>query len=254
MNWKTPFLAVAIGVTAAALVAQETKKEETTTTQQSQQNPDGSIQSTTTKTTTVTGSVVRYTPGQTIVIQSTDGKTTTYTLGPSVEVPAAVQVGERVTISTEPASDGSGPAMVTRVETISLDSQGQMKSTTERTETSPSGETTRSTTVDSQGRMKTTTERTEMNQSGQVSKTTTTTVYGTVTAYEPGQSITIERPGQQTVTYTIDTESKVPENLVVGKSVTIRTTTIAGSSAPVARQITYRTVTKTTKSKTVSPQ
>src|SRR5712691_2961477 len=127
MNWKTPFLAVAIGVTAAALVAQETKKEETTTTQQTQQNPEGSTQ-TTTKTTTVTGSVVRYTPGQALVIQSADGKTTTYTLGPSVEVPAEVQVGKRVTISTEPASDGSGPAIVTHVETISVDSQGQVKS------------------------------------------------------------------------------------------------------------------------------
>jgi hypothetical protein len=210
MNCRTPLIAVALAATAITLAAQETK----TTQQTTQQNPDGSVQ-TTTKTTTITGSVVRYTPGQTIVIQSTDGKTTTYAIGASVEVPAEVQVGKKVTISTEPSSDGSGPALVTHVETTSVNSQGQTKTTTERTETNASGQT----------------------------KTTTTTVYGTVTAFEPGQSISIERPGQQTVTYTIDSASQLPQDLAVGKSVTIQTTTVSGS--PVVRRITYRTTTKT---------
>jgi hypothetical protein len=225
MNWKKPLIALAFGAAAATLVAQETKtttQKETTT----QQNPDGTIQ-TTTKTTTVTGSVVSYTPGQTIVLKSSDGKVTTYAIGSSIEVPSEVQVGKRVTVSTEPASDGSGPAMVTRFETTSIDSQGQVKNTMEKTEVSPSGQTT---------------------------KSTQTTVYGTVTAYEPGASITIEMPGQQTVTYTVTKESQLPQDLAVGKSVTISTSTLSGSTTPVARRITYRTTTKTTKSKTVNPQ
>jgi len=159
MNWKTPLIALAFGAAVATMVAQETKtttQKETTT----QQNPDGSMQTTTTKTTTVSGSVVRYTPGQMIVLKSTDGKETTYAIGPSIEVPAEVQVGKRITNATEPASDGSGPATVTRFETTSIDSQGQVKNTTEKTEVTASGQTT---------------------------KSTQTTVYGTVTAYEPGQ-------------------------------------------------------------------
>jgi hypothetical protein len=226
MNWKTPLIALAFGAAVATIVAQETKtttQKETTT----QQNPDGSMQTTTTKTTTVSGSVVRYTPGQTIVLKSTDGKETTYAIGPSIEVPAEVQVGKRITIATEPASDGSGPATVTRFETTSINSQGQVKNTTEKT---------------------------EVSQSGQTTKSTQTTVYGTVTAYEPGQSITIERPGQQTVTYTVSSESQLPQDLAVGKSVTITTTTMSGSTTPLARRVTYRTVTKTTKEKTVNPQ
>lgn len=210
MNCRTPLIAVALAATAITLAAQETK----TTQQTTQRNPDGSVQ-TTTKTTTFTGSVVRYAPGQTIVIKGTDGKTTTYTLGPSLEVPAEVQIGKTVTISSAPASDGSGPAVVTHIETTSVNSQGQTKTTSERTETNASGQT----------------------------KTTTTTVYGTVKSFEPGQSISIERPGQETVTYTIDAESQLPSDLAVGKSVTIQTTTVSGS--PVARRITYRTTTKT---------
>jgi len=225
MNWKKPLIALALGAAVATMVAQETKtttQKETTT----QQNPDGSIQ-TTTKTTTVTGSVVRYTPGQAIVLKSTDGKETTYAIGPSIEVPAEVQVGKRITIATEPASDGSGPAIVTRFETTSIDSQGQVKNTMEKT---------------------------EVSQSGQTTKSTQTTVYGTVTAYQPGQSITIEMPGQQTVTYTVTKESQLPQDLAVGKSVTISTTTMSGSTTPLARRVTYRTTTKTTKEKTVNPQ
>ena len=224
MRWKAILTALVFVTAATALAAQETK----TTTQQTteQRNPDGSVQ-TTTKTTTVSGSVVQFTPGQTIVIRSADGRTTTYSIGSTVEIPAEVQVGKRVTLSTEPASDGSGIAMVTHIETTSMNSQGQMKTTTERTETAPSGQTT---------------------------KSTTTTVYGTVTAYEPGQSITIERPGHQSVTYVIDTESQLPQDIAVGKTVTIRTTTSARSTSPVVRSVTYKTTTKTTRSKTVKPQ
>ena len=211
MNRRVPTLAAALLAGAMTVAAQQTTTEQTT-----QRNPDGSVQ-TTTKTTTVTGSVVRYDKGQSIEIRSADGKTTTYVLGPSVEVPSEVQVGRNVTISTEPASDGSGPAVVTRVQTTSVNSQGQTKMTTERTETNASGQT----------------------------KTTTTTVYGRVTAFEPGQSISVEEPGQRTVTYTIDQSSELPSDLAIGKTVTIQTTTVSGSPNAVVRKITYRTTTKT---------
>ena len=212
MNWRVPIVAAALVAGAMTLSAQQTTTREQTT----QQNPDGSVQ-TTTKTTTVTGSVVRYEPGQTIVLRSADGKTTTYAIGPAVEVPAEVQVGKTVSVSSQPASDGSGPALVTHVETTTVDAQGRTKKTTEMTETNASGQT----------------------------KTTTTTVYGMVTAFEPGQSISIERPGQQTVTYTIDASSQLPSGLAVGKTVTIQTTTVSGSQSPIVRRITYRTITKT---------
>jgi uncharacterized OB-fold protein len=211
MKWKMRLIALAFGATATALLAQET-----TTTKQ---------ESTTTKTTSASGSVVKYTPGQMIVIRSSDGKETTYTIASSADVPAEVQIGKTVTISTEPASDGSGPAVVTRIQTTSVDSSGQTKTTTEKTEASPSGTT----------------------------KTTTTTVAGTVTAFEPGQSITVEQPDHQTVTFTIDTQSQLPKDVSVGKTVTITTRTVSGSSSPVVRTVTYRTVTKKSSSST-NPQ
>src|SRR5215470_17842199 len=112
----------------------------------------------------------------------------------------------------------TGPAVVTRIQTTSVNSQGQTKTTSERTETNASGQT----------------------------KTTITTVYGKVTAFQPGQSISIEEPGQRTVTYTIDSSSELPADMAIGKTVTIQTTTVSGSPNPVVRKITYRTTTKTT--------
>ena len=204
MKWKPLVIAVVFGAATMSLMAQES-----TTTKQ---------ESTTTTTKSVTGSVVQYTPGQTIVLSGPDGKTVTYTIGSAVQVPAEVQVGKRVTVSTEPASDGSGMAVVTRIETTSVDASGQTKQTTEKTEQSPSGTT----------------------------KTmTSTSTYGTVTAFQPGQSITIEQPGHQTVTYMIDTQSQLPQDVTVGKTVTITTRTVSGSDKPVVRSITYRKVTTT---------
>jgi hypothetical protein len=120
-------------------------------------------------------------------------------------------------VSTEPSSDGSGPAIVTKVTTTSMTPEGQTKTTIEKTEMSPSGET---------------------------SKTTTTTISGTVSAFEPGQFITIESPDHQTVRYTVTQESQLPQDLTVGKTVTVRTTTING--AQVAKRVTItKTKTKT---------
>lgn len=200
MTWKTRIMALVLAASAGALIAQAPAS-----------SPSQPV--------TITGSVVRYTPGQTIVIKSSDGRTTTYSIGSVTDVPAEIPVGKSVTISTGPASDGSGTAVVTRIQTTTVNAQGQVKTTTERTEQSPAGTTTASSTA----------------------------VYGTVTAYEPGQSITIERPGHAVVTYTIDTSSQLPEDLALGKTVTMTTTTTTSSERPVVRTMTYKTVTKTTK-------
>ena len=143
----------------------------------------------------------------------------TYSIGSGVQVPSGVQVGKTVSISSEPASDVSGPAMVTRIETTTVDASGQTKMTTERTEQSASGTT----------------------------KTTTTT-YGTVTAYVPKSSITIEGPDHVATTYTVDTTSELPQDIAIGKVVTIDTRTVQGSKSPVIRRVIYRKVEKTTES------
>jgi len=204
MKWRSFLLALATGAAATLLVAQEVTTKQTTVL--SPDNP---------RIVTITGEVVKYEPGQTIVLRQPDKRVVTYTLSPGAILPEDIQIGRTVTVSTEPSSDGSGPALVTKVTTTSMTPEGQTKTTTERTEMSPSGE---------------------------MSKTTTTTISGTVSAFEPGQFITIERPDHQNVRYTITQESQLPQDLTVGKTVTIRTTTVNG--AQVAKQVTI-TKTKT---------
>jgi hypothetical protein len=207
MNSRVIRLALVLCAVAGFATAQTERITRETTVE----NPQGE------KIVTITGEVVRYEPGQSIVIREPDRKEVTFKIGPQATVPSEVQIGRKVTLTTQPAADGSGPAMVTRIETTSVTSEGQIKKKTETTETTASGDT---------------------------SKTTTTTVYGTVTALQPGQSITIERPGHQTVTYTIDTQSEMPQDLAVGKTVTVTTQTVSGSGGAVVRKVTYRTVTK----------
>ncbi len=203
MKWRSFSLALAMSAAAALLVAQEVTNKQTTV-----------LSSDSSRIVTITGEVVKYEPGQTIVLRQPDKKVVTYTLGPAAVLPDNIQVGRTVTVSTEPASNGSGPAVVTKVTTTSMTPEGQMKTTTERTETSPSGD---------------------------MSKTTTTTITGRVSAFEPGQFLTIERPDHQTVRYTVTQDSQLPQDLTVGKTVTVRTTTVNG--APFAKQVT---ITKTT--------
>ena len=105
MKWRTLVATLAFAAATTALSAQQ---------------PASS-------TTVVTGPVVQYTPGQTIVVRDADGKMVTYSIGSGVQVPSGVQVGKTVSISSEPASDGSGPAMVTRIETTSVDASGQTR-------------------------------------------------------------------------------------------------------------------------------
>jgi hypothetical protein len=210
MKWRSLFLALATTAAATLLSAQEVTTKQTTI-ETNSDNP---------KLVTITGEVVRFEPGQTIVLRGSDRKVTTYTISPSASIPSDIAVGRTVTVSTEPASDGSGPAMVTKVTTTSMTSDGQKKTTTERTETSPSGDTM---------------------------KTTTTTIEGTVSAFEPGQYITIERPDHQTVRYSISNESQLPQDLTVGKTVTVRTYTNNGTTY--ARQVTVTKTKTTTKTK-----
>jgi len=207
MKWRNLFLAVATTAAATLLSAQEVTTKQTTI-ESTSDSP---------KVVTITGEVVRFEPGQTIVLRGSDRKVTTYTISPSATLPSDIAVGRTVTISTEPSSDASAPAMVTKVTTTTMTSDGQKKTTTERTETSPNGDTM---------------------------KTTTTTIEGTVSAYEPGQFLTIERPDHQTVRYTISNESQLPQDLTVGKTVTVRTYTNNGTTY--ARQVTVtKTKTKT---------
>ncbi len=202
MKWRNFFLALATGAAASLLVAQEV-----TTKQTMVQTREG-------QTVTITGEVVRYEPGQMIVLRQPDRHVVTYTIGPGAVIPEDIQIGRSVTVTTEPSSSGSGPAIVARVTTTSINPEGQTKTTTEKTETTAEGDTT---------------------------KTTTTTISGTVSAYEPGRSITILEPNRQTVTYTVTQESQLPQELAVGKTVTIRTLKMKKGS-PVVKEVT---ITKT---------
>ena len=175
-------------------------------------------QKTTTTTTTtgpITGSVVEYQPGHTIVLRDASQKTVTYTLSPNVQIPSGVAVGRKVTIYTQP---GSGN-VVSRVTTVGMTSDGRMKTTTSETSTAPSGAMTRTKTVH---------------------------VMGTVQTYEAGKSVTLTRPDGSTVTYMINDQSQLPADVAVGKKVTVTTTTMSGQ--PVIQRMTYTTRTTTTTS------
>jgi hypothetical protein len=170
-----------------------------------------------TKYVTVDGEVVRYEAGRVIVIRGADNKEITYTLSPSIVVPAEVKVGRRVTLFSELDKDGA-TQLVSRVTTTSITSEGDVKRTTEDTRHLPSGATTR---------------------------TTTTTISGKVEAYEAGKTLTITRFDGSKVTYVINEKSKVPPDLVIGKTVSILPLTTTGTGEPVAQTITYITTTKT---------
>lgn len=254
MSWKTRLASVALGAAAAVLVAQE--KPATTSTQTTQtttqQNADGSA-----TTVTVTGEVVRYEPGRTIVIRDPNKGEITYTLEPSLTVPADVVVGRRVRIFSEP---GDGSVKVQRITTITTSSLAASAPAD-----APAAPAASSTTGASRRQTTTTTESSsaavaapaaaQTSKTSQTLQTTkTTTVSGTVQAYEPGQSITVIGPGSKTTTYTITEESRLPEDVAVGKRVTVATIVVSGK--PVVQSVRYRTTTKTTntRTKTISPQ
>jgi hypothetical protein len=77
-------------------------------------------------------------------------------------------------------------------------------------------------------------------------KTQISAVYGTVTAYEPGLSITLLRPNATAVTYTIDGRSTIPSSLAAGRKVVVRTITRPGLDRPLVQKVTYSRKTRST--------
>jgi hypothetical protein len=205
-------IAVAVVAVAASAFAQ-TYKETTTKT-----NEKGTEVKT--KTTTVSGEVVRYEPGRTIVVRPAGREEVTYTLTPSIKIPADVAVGRTVTLYTEPGTGGN--VVVSRVVSTSVTPEGDIKKTTEETRTHPSGAMT---------------------------KTTTTSITGTVDAYEAGKTITITRPGGERVTYVINEKSTLPADLAIGKTITLRAIPGMSTDERVVQTVTY-TKTKGGKTKT----
>jgi len=190
--------------------------------------PDGSTQRTTERTTTtpsgdkyttITGEVVKYEAGRTIVLRDMNRKDVTFTLSPDMVVTEDIRVGRKVTLFTETGEGGT--TLVKRVTTTSTTPEGDVKRTTNETRTSPSGAMT---------------------------TTSTTTINGVVQSYDAGKSLTLTRDDGSTVTYVINDRSQLPADLVVGKKVFIRTVPLTGSNDLAVERVTY-TTTKT-KSKT----
>jgi hypothetical protein len=173
---------------------------------------------------TTSGEIVRYDAGKTIVIRQSDDRVVTYELAPAVPVSPEIHVGRRVAITAEPAADGV--VRVTRVTPLGPDPV-------------PAGPAPPTASV---------TPNAEIPSAAQT-KTQTTTAYGTITAYEPGQSISILQPNGKTVIYAIDGDSALPSGIATGKTVVVRTITRPGATRPVLRKVTYSTGTATTKKK-----
>jgi hypothetical protein len=160
--------------------------------------PGGTVRES--KVTTITGDVISYTPGHTIVLRDPSGQQMTYQLNPTVAVPAELQVGKKVTLYTEPGVNGN---TVSRISTTTITPEGQMKNTVEETRTKPTGETT---------------------------KTTTVSIQGTLQGYVPGKSLTVLRSDGSRVMYVINPNTTLPADLAVGKIVSI-------PSVPVVQEI-----------------
>ena len=254
MNARLKLAIVGFVAGASVLMAQETPATSSTSSQQT---------TTTTQSSTITGEVVQFQPGQTIVVRDAEGKTQTYTLDPSLTVPSDVQVGRRITVYSSPVDGSLRVQKISLVESTGADGSKQTRSEVRDEPAMPPASSNSAGTR----QMTTTTQSSSMSSSQQppagasaqtqtqTTKTTkTTTVSGTVKAYEPGQSITVVGPGNKVTTYTITTDSQLPQDVAVGKTVTMQTTMVSGK--PVVRSVTSKTTTttKTTKSKTLSPQ
>lgn len=161
---------------------------------------------------TVSGVVVRYEPGKTIILRESDGREVTYTIAPTLASPDGVAAGRRVTIVTEPSE--AGAVLVTRIATEA--GPGSAVAATAERPVSSSGP----------------------------AKSQMTSTYGTVSAYEPGRSITILRPNATTVTYTIEANSLLPTGISKGRRVVIRTITRPGLEQPVVRKVSYSRTSK----------
>jgi hypothetical protein len=179
-----------------------------------------------TKTVTISGDVVRYEPGQVIVIRGQDGKDIAYTLSPRIKVPADVQVGQKVTLYTERSASGS-PTTVSRIVTTSITSEGKVKVQTDDTRTTASGR------------------RTEMR---------TTTINGELVKYDPGQAIVVRDPSRGVVTYTLAPNASVPADIQVGQNVTLYTEPGADGNARTITRVTTTSVTPEGETKTTTEE
>lgn len=261
MSWKLKLATLGVAAAASVLVAQETPtttSQSTTQNTQTTQNPDGSTMTTTnSKTTTVTGEVVQYEPGKTIVLRDPNSRTTTYSIDSGLVVPSDVQVGRKVTLYTSPVDGSLRVQRITSVNSTNPDGSSSAK-TEVRDEPGMQNQTS-SMSQTSMTQSQTAPARPMDPAAADPSMTTTTTkstkittVNGTVQAYQPGQSITVVGPGNKTTTYTIVDDSKLPQDVAVGKQVTLQTTIVSGK--PVVRSVTSKTTTVKTHTKTVSPQ
>lgn len=163
------------------------------TTEVTRTKPSGATTTTSTTTTgAVTGEIVRFEPGKSIVIRSEGGEVT-YKLAPKVTVPQDIQVGRTATVQFVPGRDGT--STVKRISTTTLSPDGRVRETTDIIRTDPAGRTSRS---------------------------TMSTLTGRVEAYLPGKSITVTDPSGARVTYVLSGESQVPADVVMGKEVMIQ--------------------------------
>src|SRR5262249_55288785 len=249
-------LLVSVVFAGAAALAIGQDRSTTTETKQTPVNPDGSV--------TVTGQVIKYEPGKTIVIRQSNNSETTYTLDSSAEVPSDIAVGRQVTVVTQ-MKDGS--VHIRKITTVTLP-EGSSGSTSSMSEPPRSdapkaadlkpGEsvqpqtTTQTRSTASVAPAQEPPVSTQEQTTQQTMTTKVTTVSGTVQAYEPGQSITIVGPDKKVTTYTISEGVQAPQTVAVGKTVTFTTTTVSGK--PAVQSFTTTTKTTKTKSKTVKPQ
>jgi hypothetical protein len=243
MSWKTGLACLAIAAAAASSGAQQATSSTTQST-------------TTTTTTTTSGEVLRYEPGKTIVVRDANGRTMTYTIETGLAVPSDVQVGRKVTIYSSPVDGSIRVQKITTTQTTNPDGTTS-KSTEVREEPgwnagSSASQAQPSDAPAAPGMASAAPAQNEQTTQTTQTTTKTTRVSGTIRSYEPGQSITIVGPGSKVTTYTLTTDSQIPSDVAVGKQVTVETSVVSGK--PVARTVTYRTTTKTTHTKSVSPK
>ena len=226
------------------------------------QDPSANQSTTTTQSTTmhqtttarpISGRVVRYEAGKSIVVVGSDGREQTYQLTSSTSVPSDVAVGRSVSIVTEPSASGSGSAVVTRITTTSVGSDGSMKTETQTHVNDSNSSAANPSAAWESGAPQSSAEPMSSSQSSSQSTTTQSTtmsndgtITGTVSAYEPGKSVTFVLPDKRTVVYTIDTSSNVPSDIAVGKTYSVTTVkSTSGGNQMVVKKITT-TTTKTT--------
>lgn len=207
------FGAIGLALSFVALSAPSAFGQETTTSTKKTTTvaADGSMK-TTTKTTTIDGKVIRYERGKTIVVMEKGDREVTLSLAPDAVVPADIEIGRLVSLST--VNSASGPMVVTKVTTRSVTPEGNIKTETKALGTTPAGE--------------------------QVSSTTTT-VTGTVKAIQTGRSVTLVLPDKSAVEYSVDASSVVPTALAIGNSVTVVTTRTTTGAPVVVKTVTITT-------------